>query len=56
MRPLLLRVAELLDDPPRALIVSGLLDHEADEVVVAFSPMREQRRLSSKGWSAVLLA
>src|SRR5690242_14179641 len=38
MRPLLLRVAELMRDPPGALIVSGLLDHEADEVVAAFDP------------------
>jgi ribosomal protein L11 methyltransferase len=56
MRPLLLRVAELLRDPPGALIVSGLLDHEADEIAAAFADMREQRRLSSKGWTALLLA
>ena len=56
MRPLLLRVAELLDSPPGALIVSGLLDHEADEVAAAFASLRERRRLSSKGWSALLLA
>jgi ribosomal protein L11 methyltransferase len=55
MRPLLLRVAELLDRPPGALIVSGLLDHEADEVAAAFAPLREGRRLNSKGWSALLL-
>jgi ribosomal protein L11 methyltransferase len=56
MRPLLLRVAELLRDRPRALIVSGLLDHEADEVAAAFEPLREQHRLSSKGWTAALLS
>jgi ribosomal protein L11 methylase PrmA len=56
MRPLLLRVAELLRDPPGALIVSGLLDHEAGEIAAAFADMREQRRLSSKGWTALLLA
>jgi ribosomal protein L11 methyltransferase len=57
MRPLLLRVAELwARDPPPTLIVSGLLDHEADEVAAAFAPLREQRRLSSLGWSALLLA
>src|SRR2546428_727553 len=38
MRPLLLRVAELLDGAPRALIASGLLDEEADEAVAAFGP------------------
>jgi len=55
MRPLLLRVAELMTDPPRALILSGLLDHEADEVSAAFGPLRETRRLSDKGWTALLL-
>jgi len=55
MRPLLLRVAELMEEPPRALIVSGLLDHEADEVAAAFAPLAERRRLSLRGWSALLL-
>ena len=55
MRPLLLRVAGLVEDRPRALILSGLLDHEADEVSAAFAPLREQRRLGSKGWTALLL-
>jgi ribosomal protein L11 methyltransferase len=56
MRPLLLRVAELMGrERPRALILSGLLDHEADEVAAAFAPLVERRRLSMKGWSAVLL-
>ena len=57
MRPLLLRVAELWEgEPPRTLIVSGLLDHEADEVAAAFAPLRERRRLSDRGWTALLLA
>src|SRR5436190_17192563 len=57
MRPLLLRVAELWSgEPPPTLIVSGLLDHEADEVAAAFAPLGEQRRVSSLGWSALLLA
>lgn len=55
MRPLLLRVAALMTAQPRALIVSGLLDHEADEVASAFAPLRERRRLSMKGWTALLL-
>jgi ribosomal protein L11 methyltransferase len=55
MRPLLLRVAELMDERPPALIVSGLLDHEADEVAAAFAPLVERRRLSMNGWSALLL-
>jgi ribosomal protein L11 methyltransferase len=55
MRPLLMRVAELIDDPPSALVASGLLDHEADEVAAAFEGLRETRRLSDKGWTALLL-
>ena len=34
---------------PRALIVSGLLDEEADEVAAAFAPLRERRRLVGAG-------
>jgi ribosomal protein L11 methyltransferase len=56
MRPLLLRVAELLREPPRDLILSGLLDHEVDEVIAAFAPLEEHRRLSDRGWSAVRLS
>ena len=52
MRPLLLRLAPRLE-PPRALVVSGLLDDEADEVAAAFAPMREHARLSEKGWTAL---
>jgi ribosomal protein L11 methyltransferase len=55
MRPLLLRVAELMGERPRELILSGLLDHEGDEVVAAFAPLAERRRLSDKGWTALLL-
>jgi ribosomal protein L11 methyltransferase len=55
MRPLLLRVAELMRARPHALVVSGLLDHEAEEVARAFAPLRERRRLSDRGWSALLL-
>jgi ribosomal protein L11 methyltransferase len=56
MRPLLLRLAELMEERPRALILSGLLDEEADEVATAFAPpLREVRRLSAQGWSALLL-
>jgi ribosomal protein L11 methyltransferase len=55
MRPLLLQVAQLMEEKPPALILSGLLDSEADEVVAAFAPLRERRRLSLQGWSALLL-
>jgi ribosomal protein L11 methyltransferase len=55
MRPLLLRVAAQMEARPRTLILSGLLDSEADEVAAAFAPLAERRRLSSKGWTALLL-
>jgi len=55
MRPLLLRVAGLMEGRPRALIASGLLDHEADEVAEAFAPLVERARVKSKGWTALLL-
>ncbi len=55
MRPLLLRVAELMEARPRVLLASGLLPGEADEVAPAFAPMREERRLTERGWSALLL-
>jgi ribosomal protein L11 methyltransferase len=55
MRPLLLEVARRMEERPAALILSGLLDEEADEVAAAFEPLRERRRLSSRGWSALLM-
>jgi ribosomal protein L11 methyltransferase len=55
MRPLLLRLADLMEDNPRALILAGLLDEQADEVAAAFAPLHEDHRLSSRGWSALLL-
>jgi ribosomal protein L11 methyltransferase len=53
VRPLLLELAGRIQ--PRALILSGLLDEEADEVVDAFRPLAERRRLSELGWTALLL-
>jgi ribosomal protein L11 methyltransferase len=53
MRPLLLRLAGRI--APRALILSGLLEEEVDEIVAAFAPLRERRRLGEGGWGAVLL-
>jgi ribosomal protein L11 methyltransferase len=55
VRPLLLRVAELLPEQPETLIVSGLLEGEEDEMAAAFAPFRERRRLRLQGWSALLL-
>lgn len=54
MRPLLLALAPRLERP-ETLILSGLLDEEADEVAAAFAPLRERRRLNDKGWTALLL-
>ena len=56
MRPLLLAVrAASKGERPGAAILSGLLEHEADEVSAAWGPMREVRRLADKGWTALLL-
>ena len=55
MRPLLLELAGRIEERPDALILSGLLDEEADEVAAAFAPLHESRRLSERGWSALLL-
>jgi ribosomal protein L11 methyltransferase len=56
VRPLLLDVAQRITARPRALIVSGLLDTEADEVAAAFAPLTERERRSDRGWAALLLA
>ena len=42
MRPLLLQLAPRLERPA-ALILSGLLEHEVDEVAAAFAPLRQTR-------------
>jgi ribosomal protein L11 methyltransferase len=54
-RPLLLRMAQTMRHQPRALIASGLLEEEADEVAGALAPLRETRRVSRAGWAAILL-
>jgi ribosomal protein L11 methyltransferase len=55
MRPLLLQLARATRERPGALILSGLLVEEADEVAAAFAPSVERRRLEERGWSALLL-
>ena len=55
VRPLLLRVAELLPEQPETLIVSGLLEGEEDEVAAEFASFSERRRLRLQEWSALLL-
>ena len=57
MRRLLLGLApRIVAAPPRAAIISGLLDEEADEVVAAFGPvLRERRRVGRRGWTTVLV-
>jgi ribosomal protein L11 methyltransferase len=54
MRPLLLTLTAAMRERPRVVVASGLLEHEADEVVEAFG-MREARRLTDRGWSALIL-
>jgi ribosomal protein L11 methyltransferase len=60
LRPLLLDYARTLAgaEPPHALIASGLLVHEADEVVAAFAPhgLREHARRERGEWAALLLS
>jgi ribosomal protein L11 methyltransferase len=55
-RPLLLQLSQLMEMRRKTLIVSGLLDEEADEVAAAFARLEERRRLTSGGWSALLLS
>jgi len=59
LRPLLLAVARagFAGDPPRTLIASGLLRHEADEVAEAFAAhgLREHDRRETAEWAALLL-
>jgi ribosomal protein L11 methyltransferase len=59
LRPLLLRVAAdgFAGDPPDALVASGLLAHEGDEVVAAFAAhgLREAARRAEGEWIALLL-
>ena len=57
MRPLLLRLApRLVELAPERVVLSGLLDAEADEVVDTFGAgFAERRRVSLRGWTSVLL-
>jgi ribosomal protein L11 methyltransferase len=59
LRPLLLCVARagFAGGPPRTLIASGLLAHEADEIAAAFAAhgLVETDRRHSGEWSALLL-
>jgi ribosomal protein L11 methyltransferase len=55
VRPLLIRVAELVPEQPETLIVSGLLEGEEDEAAAAFAGLSERRRLRLQEWSALLL-
>jgi ribosomal protein L11 methyltransferase len=55
VRGLLLELAARMFESPETLIVSGLLEGEADPVANAFAPMRERRRRGLLGWSALLL-
>ncbi len=54
-RPLLLSVAGQMGRVPRALIVSGLLENEADGIAAALGRLAERRRLVDRGWAALLL-
>lgn len=59
LRPLLLEVAQKWPDdhPTRELVLSGLLDEEADEIAAAFAPkgFAETGRNSEGGWTGLRL-
>jgi ribosomal protein L11 methyltransferase len=58
LRPLLLTLSQRMQRPPRILVASGLLAHEADEVAAAFERhgLREADRRERDGWAALLLS
>lgn len=59
LRPLLLHVARVgfAGTGPSTLVVSGLLEHETDEVATAFGALglRERARRADGGWAALTL-
>jgi len=55
-RPLLCELGERMGAAPRALIVSGFLESEADEVAAAFTPLRPNALLVEVDWGALLLS
>jgi ribosomal protein L11 methyltransferase len=58
LRPLLLELAERIELERALLILSGLLDHELDEVAERFHARlhtRELARAGAEGWGALLL-
>ncbi len=59
LRPVLLHIAEtgFTPEPPRTLILSGLLRAEADEVAAAYERygLRETGRRELGDWAALLL-
>jgi ribosomal protein L11 methyltransferase len=57
LRPLLLELPARMADPPRALVISGLLRAEADEAAAAFAGLglRERARREDGDWAALLL-
>jgi ribosomal protein L11 methyltransferase len=55
-RPLLLAVAARMERHPRELVVSGLLNEEAEEVTAAFAPLRLRDRCAEAGWAALRLS
>ena len=53
--PLLRELARRLTAMPRALIVSGLLVEDVDEVVATFHPLAAERVREDRGWAAAVL-
>jgi ribosomal protein L11 methyltransferase len=55
--PLLTRLAAAVERPPRRLLLSGVLEEEADAVAGAWAArgLAERRRVAEDGWAACLL-
>ncbi len=56
--PVLRDVATLMTDPPKTMVISGLLTAEAQDVADGFAPhgLKTAERLDSGDWSAILLS
>jgi ribosomal protein L11 methyltransferase len=55
-KPVLVAAARAIVPPPQRVIVAGMLAAQAREVVAAFAPLRERRRVEEDGWAALVLA
>jgi ribosomal protein L11 methyltransferase len=54
---LLHQLPEVIEDPPDRLLMSGMINEEADEVIASFGPfgLREERRIVDGAWTGARL-